>query len=99
MISPVKIWRHQKKVVSLLGQEGKIISWTKIFVPPLGFEEMAPYRIVLVEFKDKARMVGQFVNAKEKNLCFGQKVKAVYRRVRRPDAEGIIPYGIKFELV
>jgi uncharacterized OB-fold protein len=96
MISPVKIWRHQKKIAQLLGKEGKIISWTVIYVPPVGYESEAPYPVVLVELESGGRMVGQLVDWQRKNLRVGQKVRAVYRRIRSPDLEGVIPYGIKF---
>ncbi|MFH0863767.1 MAG: OB-fold domain-containing protein [Candidatus Gottesmanbacteria bacterium] len=97
MISPVKIWRHQKKVASLLGNKGKIISWTLIRVPPAGYEQEAPYPVVLVELKDKKRFIGQLVDWQEKNLKLGQPVVVVYRRIRKPDSESVIPYGIKFK--
>ncbi len=96
MISPVKVWRHQKKITDLLGKEAKIISWTVIKVPPLGFEEVTPYPVALVELENKERFVAQLVNWQEKDLRVGQKVKAVYRRMHKPDSEGVIPYGIKF---
>lgn len=96
MISPVKIWRHQKKIAQLLGKEGKIISWTLIRVPPAGYEQEAPYPVVLVELVNGERIVSQLVDWQEKNLAIGKKVRAVYRRIRKPDSEGIIPYGIKF---
>lgn len=96
MISPVKIWRHQKKIALLLGREGRIISWTVIRVPPAGYEEEAPYPVVLVELEKGKRLTAQLVDWQEEDLKIGQKVKAVYRRVRKPDLEGVIPYGIKF---
>jgi len=96
MISPVKIWRHQKKIASLLGKEGKIISFTFVRVPPQGYEKEAPYPVVLVELENGKRLVGQLVDWQEKDLILGRRVKAVYRRVKQPDSEGIIPYGIKF---
>lgn len=95
-ISPVKVWRHQKEIALYLGKEGKIISRTLISVPPAGYEEEAPYQVVLVEFKEGKRLIGQLVDWQAKDLAMGAKVKAVYRRVRKPDAEGVIPYGIKF---
>ncbi len=96
MISPVKIWRHQKKVAFLLDQEGKILSWTLIRVPPLGYEQEAPYPVVLVELSSREKIVGQLVDWQEKDLKTGRKVAAVYRRISKPDSEGVIPYGIKF---
>lgn len=94
--SPVKVWRHQKKFNSLLGKEGKILFWTLIKVPPAGYEQEAPYPVVLVEFQGEKRMIGQLVDWKKRDLLIGKKVKIVYRRIRKPDLEGVIPYGIKF---
>lgn len=96
-ISPVKIWRHQKEITSFLGKEGKIVSWTIIRVPPAGYEQEAPYPVVLIEFKDRKRMVGQLVDWTKEDLQIGKKLRVVYRRVRKPDLEGVIPYGVKFK--
>ena len=96
-ISPVKIWRHQKEITFFLGKEGKIISWTIIRVPPSGYEKQIHYPVVLVELGKGKRKIGQLVDWQDKDLKTGRKVKAVYRRVRQPDPEGVIPYGIKFK--
>jgi uncharacterized OB-fold protein len=98
MISPVKIWRNQKNVREHLGKLGTVITFTFIRVPPEGFEAHAPYPVVLVKLSDR-NMVGQLVDFDQVQLKIGQKVKAVLRRVREPDAEGVIPYGIKFKPV
>ena len=95
MLSPVKIWRNQKKVASLIGKTGKVISWTTIRVPPADFTSQAPYPVVLVEFSDKKRICAQLVDWQPENLQFGQKVVTIIRRIIKPDADGIIPYGIK----
>lgn len=99
MISPVKVWRHQKEIAQFLGKEGKIISWTVIRVPPAGYEQEAPYPVVLVELEKDKRLTAQLVDWQEEDLKIGKKVKAVYRRIRKPDPEGVIPYGIKFQPV
>jgi uncharacterized OB-fold protein len=96
-ISPVKVWRHQKEIAYLLGREGKIISWTLVRVPPAGYEQEAPYPVVLVELEIGKRLVGQLVDWQNKDLKIGKRVKTVYRRTRQPDPEGVIPYGIKFK--
>lgn len=96
MVSPVKIWRHQKKIARFLGQRGKIISLTLIRVAPLEFKGQAPYPVVVVKMDNGKGMVGQMVDWDEKNLKIGARVRAVYRKIREPDKEGIIPYGIKF---
>ncbi len=96
MISPVKIWRNQKRIRQLLGLEGKIVSFTKIFVPPAGFEAQAPYIVALVKLDNGRNFTAQMVDWEEKQLQIGQKVKTILRKTRDPGEEGIIPYGIKF---
>lgn len=95
MQSPVKIWRNQKKIQSLIGKEGKIISWTTVRVPPGGFSDQAPYPVVIVKLENNSMITAQLVDYDEKHLVFGQEVTTVIRRVIQPNTEGIIPYGIK----
>lgn len=95
MLSPVKIWRNQKKIASLLGKTGTIVSWTLIRVPPSGFADQAPYPVALVELDGGGRIMAQLVDFEEKHLKFGQKVMTIIRRVTQPSLEGVIPYGIK----
>ena len=95
MQSPVKIWRNQKRIASLLGKKGKIITWTVIRVPPGDFTDQAPYPVVLVELEDKTQLMCQLVDYDESHLRFGQPVVTVIRRVMQPDMDGVIPYGIK----
>lgn len=97
MISPVKIWRNQKKVRILLGLTGKIISYTKVFAPPAGFEAQAPFVVVVVRLDNGIKYMAQLVDWNEENLRTDQKVKAVLRRTRDPGGEGVIPYGVKFK--
>lgn len=96
MISPVKIWRNQKKIRNLLGTTGKIISFTVVRVPPQDFENQAPYLVAVVETR-KERHVGQLVDVRLNEVKIGQEVTAVLRRVKKVDTEGIIPYGIKWK--
>ena len=95
MQSPVKIWRNQGKIASLLGKTGTIISWTIIRTPPAQFMDQAPYGVVLVELVDKRKLTAQLVDWQRKHLKKGQKVITIVRRVASPNADGIIPYGIK----
>lgn len=97
MISPVKIWRGQRKIKNILGSTGSIISFTKIFVPPVGFESQAPYVVAVVRLASGINYTAQIVDWEESHLKTGQKVLAVLRRTRNPGEEGVIPYGIKFK--
>ncbi|OIO12913.1 hypothetical protein COV53_06195 [Candidatus Gottesmanbacteria bacterium CG11_big_fil_rev_8_21_14_0_20_37_11] len=96
-ISPVKIWRNQKKVRAFLGKTGRIITWTKVHVPPCSFTSQAPYVIIVVEIDKNLRFTAQLVDWEETNLKTGQTVKAILRKTRDPGLEGVIPYGIKFK--
>ena len=96
-MSPVKIWRNQKKIKKLLNQIGEIISWTVIRTPPSSFEGQAPYLVVLVKLPDR-NYIGHLVDSHLDEAKVGQKVRAVLRRIRNSDPEGVISYGIKFKL-
>lgn len=95
--SPVKIWRKQKEVTKLIGKKGKILSYSLIHIPPLGFMSQAPYPIIIVEFPDGKKRTGQLVDWTDNDLKTGTLVTAVLRRAREEDKEGVIPYGIKFK--
>ena len=100
--SPVKIWRNQPKVRSFLGRVGTVESFTVIRIPPAGYEDQAPYPVVLVSFLPaqaggNEKMVGQLVDYDKSHIRVGQKVQAVLRKIKNPGTEGIIPYGVKFK--
>ncbi len=75
------------------------MSWTTVRVPPYSFTTDAPYVVAVVELIDGKRIVGQLIDVFNKDIKTGSKVEAVYRRQKRPDAEGVIYYGIKFRLI
>lgn len=99
MISPVKVWRNQSFITRLLGKQGKVLSYTVIRVGPSGFEQQIPYPVLLVELENGERIAGQLVDHIGVELRIGMKVETVLRRVREPDREGVIPYGIKFRSI
>jgi len=95
MQSPVKIWRNQEKLVELIGKTGTIVSWTLVRVPTSGFSEAAPYPVALVRMHGGKMIMAQVVDTSPGSIAFGTHVVTVIRRVRKPDEDGIIPYGIK----
>ncbi|MBU1326595.1 OB-fold domain-containing protein [Patescibacteria group bacterium] len=95
MLSPVKIWRNQKKIAGLAGKTGRIISWTIVRVPPNGFADQAPYPVAVVELDGGKRIMAQLVDWEDRHVAFGQKVVTTIRRITQPNTEGVIPYGIK----
>ena len=97
MQSPVKIWRNQKKIRKLLGLKGRVVSYTKIFVPPAGFISEAPYIVAIVRLENGKNLTAQLVDFEEDQLKIGQSILTVLRRTREVEEESIIPYGIKFK--
>jgi uncharacterized OB-fold protein len=95
--SPVKLWRRQKDIVSLIGKTGKILLWTIIRVPAKSFVDQAPYPVVIVKMDDGKKMVGQLVDFGKENLAVGQKVQAVLRRLKTEGKEDAIYYHFKFK--
>lgn len=96
MLSPVKIWRRQKKIREMLGKKGKVLTYTRVNVPPSDFKKYAPYYVVIVEFEDGKRAVGQIVDLVDKKMKMGLKVESILRKVREVSNEDIIAYGLKF---
>ncbi len=98
MISPVKIWRNQKKVASLVGKTGKIVAFTLIRVPPADFSNQAPYPVAVIALDDGDKVIAQLVDWNESSLKTGQKVQTVIRKIFET-GDGVIPYGIKVKPV
>lgn len=94
MSSPVQIWRQHKKLHKYLNKTGKLVVWTKIFVPPSGFEHEAPYLVGIVNFGD-IRMPLQIVDCDETDLKENLKVITVIRKIGKAKSEDVIEYGIK----
>lgn len=95
MVSPVKIWRNQQKIYTMLGKTGSLITWTFIRIPPDGFADQAPYIVGVVEIVDGKRLPIQIVDCDQKELKNGMMIRLMIRRVREADPDGIIPYGLK----
>jgi uncharacterized OB-fold protein len=95
MISPVKVWRNQPNIRGIVGREGSVVTYTFIRVPMVGFSEQAPYPLVVVEFDRGKRCIAQMVDYDPGDIRIGRRVRAVIRRIREPDPDGVIPYGIK----
>ncbi len=97
MQSPVKQWRNQKYSRQLLGKNGRIVSFSKIYIPPAGYEDQAPYYIAVIDMGTH-RVMGQLVDEYESAVKIGARVQAVIRRVRFVREDDVIPYGIKFKV-
>lgn len=97
MKSPVTLWRKQKKDVRIVGQEGIIITWTRIVVSPPKFQAFTPYIVVLVELASKEKVYGQLVDFEDADLVINRKVKATLRKSGSVGPYDVIEYGVKFK--
>lgn len=97
-LSPVKIWRNQKKIASLIGKKGIIESFTTIYVPPHGFENQAPYIVALARF-GKDKITAQITDSNRGDVQIGKRVVVILRKIKNTDREGVIPYGAKFKII
>lgn len=94
MNSPVTIWRDHKNLHNYLNKIGRVIVWTKILVPPTGFEHEAPYLVGIIQFSRERRPL-QIVDCDEKDLKLNQKVITVIRKIGKAKSEDVIEYGVK----
>lgn len=76
---------------------GKVISFTKVHVPPAHLEKQIPYTIGIIELDEGVRLTAQIVD--HEDLKAGTPVEACLRRIFADGKSGIINYGIKFRPV
>ncbi|GIW62261.1 MAG: hypothetical protein KatS3mg090_0087 [Patescibacteria group bacterium] len=94
VVSPVKIWRRQSKISSLLGKTGRVITYTVIRSAPAGYAKFSPYTIVLVEFDDNSKAIGQYRGSTP--VFVGMNVKAVLRLALEESGDEPLVYTVKF---
>jgi len=82
-----------------LNEVGKVVTWTVIRSPPMGYEKYAPYVVALIELDDGMRLLSQVVDVDPAEVKAGMRVEAVFRRVMEDGSSGIIQYGYKFRPV
>ncbi|MCD6363188.1 MAG: Zn-ribbon domain-containing OB-fold protein [Synergistetes bacterium] len=81
-----------------LPEEGRIISYTVIRVPPRGFSQFAPYPVAIVELTNGVRLTLQVVDCDINEIDIGKKVRLVFRRLFVEGDAGPIIYGPKCTL-
>ena len=95
--TPVKLWRRQQQVASLIGKTGTLLQWTIIRVPAKSFTKEAPYPVGIVRMDTNEKMIGQLVDWSPEDLTKGRKMIAVLRKSLPEDVESVISYTIKFK--
>ncbi len=75
------------------------MSYTVIYAPPEGFENIKPYILAIIKLKEGPSLTAQIVDCKIDEVKIGSKVKAVFRKIYEEGDKGVILYGYKFKLV
>jgi len=96
-ICPKSKSREFEKVV--LPDEGKIVTFTIIRVPPSNFTDQAPYAVAIVELNNGTRITTQVVDCDLNQISIGKKVKIEFRKIRMDGNSGAIYYGYKSVLI
>lgn len=76
---------------------GEVYSFTTIYEPPAGYEEMAPYTVALVKLEEGPMVTAQLTDLGDDQVSIGMPVEMVTRRIRSDgDERGMLVYGYKF---
>lgn len=78
-----------------LSDEGKVITYTVIRVPPTPFADEAPYAIGIVELNDGVRITTQIVDCELDQIKVGMPVRIEFRKILQEGSAGILCYGYK----
>lgn len=78
---------------------GKIFTFSEVFVPPAGYELEAPYVLAIIDLDEGAQITGQVVGVHGNDVKIGDRVEMMLRRILDDGEEGLIHYGYKFRLV
>jgi uncharacterized protein len=90
---------HASKLVDIeMPKSGKLLSYTLQKESLPGFEDQEPMIFGLVQLDNGVKLVTQIVDAPYESLKEGERVKAVFRKVRTDGESGQIYYGFKFGL-
>jgi uncharacterized protein len=88
--------KEAKNVFQFSGR-GEVYSFTKVYEPPAGFDENAPYTVALIKLEEGPLVTAQLTDLGEEPVTIGMPVEMVTRRLRQDgDERGIIVYGYKF---
>lgn len=78
-----------------LSRRGRIVTSTRVHVPPTDLLMEAPYTVAVIETPEGARLSAQIVDCDPAMVVPGFEVALEFRLVRREGREGILCYGYK----
>ncbi len=77
---------------------GTILSYTVIRAAPQGFEKITPYAVAIIKLDEGTNISGQIVSSID-SIKIGKRVKAVFRKMYEDGDDGLIHYGLKWEII
>ncbi len=78
--------------------KGSVVTFTENHTAPAGFERYIPYTVAIIQLEEGPMVAGQVVGDTT-NIEIGTHVHAVFRKLYEDGPDGIIHYGMKFEVV
>ena len=99
---PVYICRScgsQKMVDKEMPRTGTIVTYTELRETMTGFEDHEPLLLAVVQLDNGVRILTQLVDPATESVGIGDRVRAVFRKVRELGPAGQIHYGFKFAKV
>jgi uncharacterized protein len=91
-----RLCKSEKLTPVEMPRTGKLLSFTLQKESVSGFEEQEPMVFGLVELPNRVKLVAQLVDVPYDSLAIGQRVRAVFRRIKSDGPSGQIYYGYKF---
>ena len=92
--------KREAKSLRQFSGKGKVYSYTKVYNPPAGYEEYAPYTVALVKLEEGPIITAQLTDLGGEEVTIDMPVEMVTRRLRSDgDERGMLVYGYKFRPV
>lgn len=99
--NPAEYYRNNKNWSVLLGKVGSVVQSTRLNVSAPEHEKFLPYEFLIVDVaqdnqkKERIEVMGVC----GKHFEPGDRVKLVFKKIAEPSQNGVIPYGVKADLV
>lgn len=88
---------EEAKTLYNFSGRGEVYSYTKVYDPPAGFEDAAPYTVAMIKLDEGPLVTAQLTDLDENNVEIGMPVEMVTRKLRSAtDERGMLVYGYKF---
>jgi len=85
----------QNSEMVTLPNQGKVVTFTTIWIPPAQFEDQKPYVTAIVELENGVRLTCMVAEAPPDKVEIGTEVELIFRRIQKESEWGILQYGYK----